>query len=45
VHFERVIIDASNSFWKAKKWTEQCRNLGIPYQNTREKGAFVIKWK
>mgnify|MGYP006256448867 FL=1 len=45
VHFERVIIDASNSFWKAKKWTEQCRNLGIPYHNTREKGAFVIKWK
>ena len=45
VHFERVIIDASNSFWKAKKWTEQCKNLGIPYHNTREKGAFVMKWK
>ncbi|MGB1204000.1 MAG: ComEC/Rec2 family competence protein [Chitinophagales bacterium] len=45
VHFERVIIDASNSFWKTNKWIEQCKNLDIPYHNTREKGAFVMKWK
>jgi competence protein ComEC len=45
VHFERVIIDASSSFWRVNKWIEQCENLDIPYHNTREKGAFVMEWK
>ena len=45
VHFEHVIIDASNSFWRVNKWIEECKNLGVSYHNTREQGAFVMKWQ
>ncbi len=41
VHFNGVIMDASNSPWRIKKWKQQCLDLGIPYYDIRENGAFV----
>ncbi len=39
--FKKLIIDSSNSFWRANRWVEECKKLGIDYWSTRHQGAYV----
>ncbi len=40
--FKTLIFDSSNTSWSIKKWVKSCEELGIPYHNVRQDGAFVI---
>lgn len=42
VHFKYVIIDASNSRWRIKKWIEECEKIGVPYHNVKDNGAWIL---
>lgn len=42
LHFDKIIIDASNNYWRVKKWRKQCEELGLSYYDINEKGAFVV---
>ncbi|MFC2138014.1 hypothetical protein ACFLTE_07565, partial [Bacteroidota bacterium] len=39
----KIIIDSSNDFKHAQKWTDQCKNLGIPCHYTNTDGFFKQK--
>lgn len=39
--FKKVIIDASNSEWKNKKWKEECEELKVNYYSVIDSGAYV----
>lgn len=39
----RYIADASNSFRRTRQWKADFENLGIPFYDTREQGAMVIR--
>lgn len=41
VVFEKVIFDSSNSYWNTKKWTQECLELGIPFYDVKERGAWI----
>lgn len=43
LEYDTLIIDASNSYWKSKKWKEECDSLNISHWDTKEKGAFILK--
>jgi competence protein ComEC len=38
-----IIIDASNSRYKAEKWVQQCSVLGIPCWSVPHSGAYVVE--
>jgi hypothetical protein len=40
---EVIVLDASNSFSKSKKWTQEFLNLKIPVLDTRVSGAIHIR--
>lgn len=37
-----VVLDASNSRYKCRKWREECAQNGWKYHDIREEGAFII---
>jgi len=39
--FDKLIIDSSNSLWKAKQWAEECDDLGLDYWDMQQKGAYI----
>ncbi len=39
--FKQLIIDSSNSFYKIKKWQQECKRLNVPCFVVRQQGAFV----
>jgi competence protein ComEC len=39
---QQVVIDASNSYRKIKRWKEDCRKAGIACHAVSEQGAFVL---
>lgn len=43
LNFDTIIFDASNAFWNINKWKIECDSLNIPYWDTKEKGALIIK--
>ncbi|MCB0597989.1 MAG: ComEC/Rec2 family competence protein [Lewinellaceae bacterium] len=44
VDFRLVLIDGSNPPWKARKWMEQAKELGVKCHYTGEGGAWVQEW-
>jgi competence protein ComEC len=38
----QVVIDGSNSSWKASLWKKDCNSLGIPCHDVTTEGAFVM---
>lgn len=40
--FEKVIFDASNSFWYINNWKKECENLEIPFHDVKNDFAFVL---
>jgi competence protein ComEC len=40
---KQVVVDGSVPRWKAALWKEECEQLGIPWHDVSEKGAFAIK--
>jgi competence protein ComEC len=38
---QKVIIDASNTFWNTNRWEEACQEAGIEVWPVRTKGAYV----
>lgn len=38
----QIVIDGSNSSWKANLWKKDCDSLGIPCHNVTTEGAFVM---
>lgn len=40
---KRIIIDSSNSFYKRKKWKEECNRLNIKSFAVSEQGAFQLE--
>jgi competence protein ComEC len=38
----QIVIDGSNSSWKANLWKKDCDSLGIPCHDVATKGAFVM---
>ncbi|MBL7815322.1 MAG: ComEC/Rec2 family competence protein [Saprospiraceae bacterium] len=41
--FDTIIFDGSNARWRIERWKNECHNLGIPFHNTSEQGAWVKK--
>lgn len=41
--FDIVIFDGSNTRWRVEQWKNECRDLGISYHDTSEKGAWIKK--
>ncbi|MCB9295314.1 MAG: ComEC family competence protein [Lewinellaceae bacterium] len=44
VPFRLALIDGSNPPWKARKWKEEARALGVSCHYTGEDGAWVEEW-
>ncbi len=44
VNFRLALIDGSNPPWKARKWLEEARALGVDAHYTAEKGAWEQEW-
>lgn len=44
MNFKLLLIDGSNPPWKARKWKEEARALGVPCHYTGEDGAWVGEW-
>lgn len=42
IHFEKVIIDESNSQYYENKWIEACQHHSIPFHSTRQSGFLQI---
>jgi len=42
IHFEKVIIDESNSQYYENKWIEACQHHSIPFHSTRQSGFLRI---
>jgi competence protein ComEC len=40
---KQVVADSSVPRWKAASWKKECEQLGIPWHDVNEKGAFAIK--
>ena len=40
--YEQIIIDSSNDYWRANKWSEEAKELGINCYVVALQGAFVI---
>ncbi len=40
---QKVIVDASNSFWNSSRWVDACTAAGVEVWSVRQNGAFV--WK
>ena len=40
--FKTLIFDASNKKWQLEQWKNQCEQLGVPYYDVNEMGAFVL---
>lgn len=38
---QKVIIDASNTFWNTNRWEEACQEAGVEVWPVRTKGAYV----
>jgi competence protein ComEC len=38
----QIVIDSSNSPWRADKWQTDCSKVGIPCYNVNASGAFVM---
>ncbi|MFH1321799.1 MAG: ComEC/Rec2 family competence protein [Bacteroidota bacterium] len=38
-----IIIDSSNSYWKANKWVEECKTLNIKCYSVKHSGAFQVE--
>ncbi len=38
---QKVIVDASNTFWNTRRWEEACQEAGIEVWPVRTKGAYV----
>lgn len=38
----KIIIDSSNSYWKAHRWAQDCQAAGQPYYWVGEQGAFGV---
>lgn len=39
---EKIVFDASNKYWRIKKWKEQCEELEIPYFSIPDEGAYKV---
>jgi len=39
--FKEIIIDSSNSRWKAEIWIKECQSLGVEYWSVVHSGAYV----
>ncbi|MBL7138084.1 MAG: ComEC family competence protein [Bacteroidales bacterium] len=39
---QQIVIDPTNSWYRARKWKAQAEELGIPCYNVLEEGAFVL---
>lgn len=39
---KQLVIDGSNTPWKAAGWLQDCKRLGIPCHSTASQGAFVL---
>jgi competence protein ComEC len=38
---QKVIVDASNTFWNTRRWEEACQEAGVEVWPVRTKGAYV----
>jgi len=43
-HFKKIIIDSSNSYYKAKQWIKYFKQHSIPYHSVEEDGAFHLRF-
>ncbi len=42
---QKVIVDASNTFWNTRRWEEACQEAGVEVWPVRTKGAYVAVLK
>lgn len=42
--FETLIIDASNSPWNVRRWTNYCKEQGIAYLSIPDQGGVEFSW-
>ncbi|MEA3496473.1 MAG: ComEC/Rec2 family competence protein, partial [Bacteroidota bacterium] len=43
IEFDKIIFDASNSWWKVKYWIDECEKLGINYIDIRNDEALILE--
>lgn len=39
---KQVVFDASNGFGRVERWKVECREIGVPFHDVRERGAWTV---